>query len=172
MKRVDIKWTTVDWSAPNSRLAITLECNVKTVARYRQFLGMPKTQNAMTDIKKKLMTEGRKRARLAGRYDNCYAIKSKKMIGIQHGNDLKIQESHLKYGERHPSAKSHILIAPSGAQYKITNIDLFVRDNSGLFLPEDVVIRKRPSGNRYSRAANGLLSVSNRNKRQWKGWIK
>jgi hypothetical protein len=66
------------------------------------------------------------------------------------------------------------LRSPSNRKYKTLNICEFVRNNSSLFMPEDIEwkIRAYAVGSPRCRASQGLQSVSRRRnpKGSWKGW--
>ena len=169
-----IDWKKIDWSKSNSLIASENNCGKTTVGRWRKRLGMPAAKHRITPEHKKAMTEGRKRAIKAGKYDAEYARKRAEQSGVSHSHSRRvaISKSHLQHGEDHTSAKHHELVSPSGALFRIKNIHEFVRNNPQLFEPADVVIRRKPSRKSYSRATSGLSAVSSGNKKTWKGWAK
>lgn len=82
----------------------------------------------------------------------------------------KMSESLLKLREKHPNALVWRLKSPDNKTYTFKNLRLFVRENSHLFHPDDIVIKP---GQKYGRAVFGLHSISPRAKKpngSWKGW--
>ncbi len=118
------------------------------------------------------MSEGRKKSLKLGHYDECYKIKSKKMTGFKHGRGNEISITHLKKGSKHYKAKSHNLVSPEGIEYSFDNAEHFVRTNETLFDKQDILVRKKPNGKKYTRASNGLQRISNEDRPSWKGWNK
>lgn len=171
MAKRDIDWQSVDWDKPNALLARELQCNVKTVVRWRQQVGVER-KTRLPEYMRLALLEGRKRALAQGKYDAEYQRKRVKQSGVPHGRGEAISQSHLEYGESHPSARRHVLVAPDGELFCVDNIDHFVREHPEYFLAEDLEIRRRPNGKKYCRASSGLQSVSAGSKPVWKGWTK
>lgn len=170
--KLKINWDELDWSKRNIDLARELKCGATTVCRWRKRLNKPAPSFRLNATDKASATKARLKALEQGRYKECYKAKSQKMRGRAHGNDDKISETHLAKKEDHPSGRDHELISPDGMLQLITNAENYVRDNPELFISEDIEVRRKPNGKRYTRAGNGLQAVSNGGKKSWKGWTK
>ena len=70
-------------------------------------------------------------------------------------------------------AKKWRITSPDNRVFVATNLYQFVRDNTALFLPGDVIFKrtggKRGTGGEYCNATSGLLQAA-ASGRLWKGW--
>lgn len=70
-------------------------------------------------------------------------------------------------------AKKWRIVSPSNQIFIVRNLYQFVRDNSELFLPKDVIFKrqggKRGTGGEYCNATSGLRQAASSG-RLWKGW--
>lgn len=68
-----------------------------------------------------------------------------------------------------------VLLSPDGNEYRIYDIERFVRkDFTDLFIAEDVIIKARPSENNrgggWTNAETGLQKLAEDKINSWKGW--
>lgn len=170
MRRTDIDWAQVDWSVSNAALARRLGCNAKTVRAARLRLTGATHRHTITREHHRALAAGRRESLAEGGYATAYAARSAELTGYAHGRGDTISATHLTHGELHASAKTHELHAPSGATYCIRNVALFVREHPELFEHDDLVERRKPSGNKYVKAVERLQAVSAGRMKTWKGW--
>ena len=151
-------WHNVDWSKTNKQLAIELGKSYDTVAKHRYQLGHsgeakerePKSNKGVPNPK---MRHGR----------------------INQPKATETARKSLKSGkfETNIHAKKWHIVSPSNQIFIVRNLYQFVRDNSDLFLPKDVIFKrqggKRGTGGEYCNATSGLLYAAARGG-SWKGW--
>ena len=153
------EWQNVDWSKTNKQLAIELGKSYDTVAKHRYQLGHSgEAKERETKINKGVpnpkMSHGR--------------INQPKPTEA-----AKISPKSGKF-ETNVHAKKWRITSPDNQVFIVTNLYQFVRDNTHLFLPSDVVFKrtggKRGTGGEYCNATNGLANAYNTKQGLWKGW--
>ena len=151
-------WQNVDWSKTNKQLAIELGKSYDTVAKHRYQLGysgeakerevrsdkgISKTTNTPSPELQKYATEQAQKSPNSGKF------------------------------ETNIHAKKWRITSPDNRVFIATNLYQFVRDNTALFLPGDVIFKrtggKRGTGGEYCNATSGLLQAA-ASGRLWKGW--
>lgn len=151
-------WPNVDWSKTNKQLAIELGKSYDTVAKHRYQLGHsgeakerePKSNKGVPNPK---MSHGR----------------------INQPKATESAKNSPKSGkfETNIHAKKWRITSPDNQVFIATNLYQFVRDNTALFLPGDVIFKrtggKRGTGGEYCNATSGFLQAA-ASGRLWKGW--
>ena len=151
-------WPNVDWSKTNKQLAIELGKSYDTVAKHRYQLGHsgeaamrePKSNKGLPNPK---MSHGR----------------------INQPKATEAARTSPKSGKFKTNihAKKWRITSPDNRVFVATNLYQFVRDNTALFLPGDVIFKrtggKRGTGGEYCNATSGLLQAA-ASGRLWKGW--
>lgn len=151
-------WQNVDWSKTNKQLAIELGKSYNTVAKHRYKLGHA-GEAAMREPK---------------------SNKGVPNLNMRHGriNQPKATEAARispKSGkfETNIHAKKWRITSPDNHVFIAINLYQFVRNNTALFLPGDVIFKrtggKRGTGGEYCNATSGLLQAA-ASGRPWKGW--
>ena len=152
-------WDKVDWTKSNRQIAAELGRAYNTVVQMRCKLGQSgkakeratrrdKGVNRTTYIpppeQQKHATENARKSPKSGKF-----------------------ESNIH-------AKMWQIVSPDNQVFIVKNLYQFVRDNPHLFNPMDIVFKrqggKRGTGGEYCNATAGLLNVSNKRQRKWKGW--
>ncbi|WP_281704137.1 hypothetical protein [Aggregatibacter kilianii] len=152
------EWQNIDWTKNNRQLACELGKSYDTVAKKRYQLGyagkaidravrvdkgVSKTTNIPSPELQKYATEQARKSPKSGKF------------------------------ETNIHAKKWRITSPDSRVFIATNLYQFVRDNTALFFPGDVIFKrtggKRGTGGEYCNATSGLLQAASSG-RPWKGW--
>lgn len=157
MSKVD--WLSIDWTKNNRELAEELGKAYNTVAKKRYQLGESgKAESRAVRIDKGINNPNNV---IGGKISQSIATRASKLS--------------LKSGkfETNVHAKKWRITSPDNRIFVATNLYQFVRDNTALFLPGDVIFKrtggKRGTGGEYCNATSGLLQAA-ASGRLWKGW--
>lgn len=152
-------WDKVDWTKSNRQIAAELGRAYNTVAQMRCKLGQ----------------SGKAKER-ATRTDKGVSRTTYIPPPSQQKHATEQARKSPKSGkfESNIHAKKWQVVSPDNQVFIVKNLYQFVRDNPHLFNPLDIVFKrqggKRGTGGEYCNATAGLLNVSNKRQRKWKGW--
>lgn len=158
MAKPKYDWEKVDWAQSNRDIANVLGCPYDTVAHKRLKLGAGRAKKA------------------AQRSDKCVSKTTYIPPKEQQIKATKSAQKSPKSGkcETNIHAKEWRLVSPDGQVFEIRNLYQFVRDNPHLFSLLDTAWKrtsgKRGTGGEYCNATAGLLNVTSKKTKSWKGW--
>lgn len=157
MSKVD--WLSIDWTKNNRELAVKLGKAYNTVAKKRYQLGESgKAKSRATRNDKGIKNPNKA---IGGKLSQPIATMA-----------AKLSQKSGKF-ESNVHAKKWRITSPDNRVFIAINLYQFVRDNTALFLPGDVIFKraggKRGTGGEYCNATSGLLQAA-ASGRLWKGW--
>lgn len=157
MSKVD--WLSIDWTKNNRELSVELGKAYNTVAKKRYQLGKSgKAEGRAVRIDKGINNPNNA---IGGKISQPIAMRA-----------AKLSPKSGKF-ETNIHAKKWQIVSPGNQIFIVRNLYQFVRDNSELFLPGDVIFKrtggKRGTGGEYCNATSGLLQAA-ASGRLWKGW--
>lgn len=159
MPNIRTDWSSVDWSKNNRELAELLNVAYGTVAKKRWELGFG--GKAKTRAKKVM---------LKSRYPNL----ARSHVLQQKATEKAKRSQKSGRFETNIHAKKWKLTSPDNQVYIVRNLYHFVRQNTHLFAPGDVVWKRRGgrrgAGGEYCNATAGLMNIPAGKAKSWKGW--
>jgi hypothetical protein len=198
MSKID--WASVDWTKRSSDIARLLNVTIDAVSRRRRQLASDTLSHRFRDWQNIDWSKTNKQlaAELGKAYNTiakkrCQLEQSGKAIKRATRSDKGQKKPQMAYGavnqplataaarvsrksgkfESNIHAKKWRIVSPSNQIFIARNLYQFVRDNSDLFLPKDVIFKrrcgKRGTGGEYCNATSGLLQAASSG-RHWKGW--
>ena len=156
-------WQSVDWSKSNRDIASQLNAPYETVAskRYRLKVGRGET------------------AKRSDHEKQAQRLRSPEMRAIVKRNQpIATEAAKLSKKSGRGTDNVHAvkwnLTSPKGVTYRARNLYEFVRNNTHLFLPNDVIWKrrggKRSTGGESCNVTAGLLNIKGGKTKAWKGW--
>lgn len=159
MPNIRTDWSSVDWSKNNRELAELLNVAYGTVAKKRWELG--KSGIALT--RKTRKDKGISKT-------TCIPTKEQQQKAVKAAQASPIAGK----SEKNIHAKWWKLTSPDNQIYVVRNLYHFIRQNTHLFAPADVIWKrkngKRGTGGEYCNATAGLSNIPAGRAKSWKGW--
>ncbi|WP_061799500.1 MucR family transcriptional regulator [Serratia ficaria] len=157
-----LDWGSVDWSKSNKEIAASLGASYSAVKAMRRRLGVGPGKRAP------MSNKGVKR-----NYSPEHLALIKK--NAEKMRLAALSSSKISRTEHNIHAKKWTLVSPDGEVYRVVNLHNFIRENTELFNPEDVVWKlngeEAEEGSRlWCRASQGIRSIKQRSVESWKGW--
>ena len=159
--RTKYDWDSVNWRLPNREIAQLLGCPYDTVAERRsKYRHGPAVRRSIRRDK------GSRRGANWHRAPPELQIIATAAAQASPKSGRYVTNVH---------AKSWLLTDPQGRRHEIVNLYHFVRQNPGLFRPQDIIWKRtgggrRGTGGEYCNATAGLFNVSRGRAKKWKGW--
>lgn len=157
-------WSIVDWSQSNQDIANQLQCPYDTVAHKRKSIGKSWTGKRAT---RKDIEQHRERLK-------SQTMREKAKLNQHIATQAALKSPKAQKGADNVHAKEWCIISPNGITYRFINLHEFIRNNTALFAPQDVVWKrtggKRGTGGEYCNASAGLSNIKGLKVKSWKGW--
>lgn len=164
MAKSKIEWSLIDWSKTTKEIAALTGLRTNSISKKRRLLapesiGKHRAEKDMSYLKGKPYLDAVSKG---GKKNQPLATEAAKK-SVRGG----------KF-ETHHRAEKWLVVSPEKKHFEVTNLYNFVRENSELFKPGDVVWKrsggKRGTGGEYCNATAGLLNVKSGKSSAWKGW--